>query len=271
MRKSLIALLFLALCPLLVAQQALDNDAIIKLVKAGLSDDLIVTTINTSAGTYNTSVDGIIALKTAGVSDKVVSAVVAKASAVAAAASAPIPPLAPMTSQAPAAASNIPAGVDSIGIYYQDKDGSWQEVVTEAVTKKTGGILKTIATDGMLKGDINGNLKGAGSRLRLTLPAHFILYVPEGRSPGEYELIRFRVHSHDREFRSVTGGFVHVSSGAARDSVEFDSKKIAPRIYQVTLDQNLARGEYGFLAPTDTGNMGNVASSGKMYTFSILE
>ena len=29
-----------------VAQQAMNNDSVIKLVKAGLSDDLIVTTIN---------------------------------------------------------------------------------------------------------------------------------------------------------------------------------------------------------------------------------
>jgi|ERR1039458_9596769 hypothetical protein len=270
MRKNLIVLLFLAFCPL-IAQQALNNDSIIKLVKAGLSDDLIVSTVNAQSGIYDTSTDGIIALKTAGVSDKVVAAIVIKANAAATAAAAPIPALAPMPAQAPAPVSKIPAGVDSIGIYYQDKDGSWQEVFTEAVTKKTGGFLKSMATDGLVKGDINGNLKGAGSRLRLTLPANFILYVPEGRSPGEYELIRFRVHSHDREFRSVTGGIVHVSSGAARDSVEFDSKKIAPRVYQVTVDQNIGTGEYGFLAPTDTGNLGNVASSGKMYTFSIIE
>jgi len=78
MRKSFIALVFLAVCPLLVAQQALNNDAIIKLVKAGLSDDLIVTTINATPGTYDTSANGLIALKTAGVDDKVVSAIVQK-------------------------------------------------------------------------------------------------------------------------------------------------------------------------------------------------
>ena len=57
MRKSLIALVFLAFCSFIVAQQALNNDAVIKLVKAGLSDDLIVSTINASPGTYNTSAD----------------------------------------------------------------------------------------------------------------------------------------------------------------------------------------------------------------------
>jgi hypothetical protein len=66
---------------LALAQQSLTNDSIIKLVKAGLSEDLIISTINAQPGAYDTSPDGLIALKAAGVSDKVVSAVVAKAPA----------------------------------------------------------------------------------------------------------------------------------------------------------------------------------------------
>jgi hypothetical protein len=264
MRKSMFAALFLMACSLARAQQLLNNDAVLKLVKAGLSDDLIISTIDASPGAYDTSADGLIALKTAGASDKVVSAIVVRASGGTSA-------VANASPAASASTSRIPVGVDSIGVYYQAKDGSWQEVFTEAVTRKTGGFLKTIATEGLVKGDVNGNLKGPSSKLKLTLPAHFILYVPEGRSPGEYELIRFRTHDKDREFRSETGGIVHQSSGAARDSVDFDSKKIAPRVYEITLAQGLAKGEYGFLAPTDTGNLGNAGNSGKMYTFSILE
>ncbi len=79
MRKSLLAVLALAACSFLAAQQVMNNDSVIKLVKAGLSDDLIVTTINSSPGAYDTSTDGIIALKTAGASDKVIAALIAKA------------------------------------------------------------------------------------------------------------------------------------------------------------------------------------------------
>jgi hypothetical protein len=81
MRKQILAVVFLAICPLLYAQQALNNDAVIKLVKAGLSDDLIVSTISATAGSYDTSADGLIALKTAGASDKIVVAIVAKTAA----------------------------------------------------------------------------------------------------------------------------------------------------------------------------------------------
>jgi hypothetical protein len=80
-RKKIFAVVLLALSSVLVAQQALNNDAVIKLVKAGLSDDLIVSTVTAQPGTYDTSTDGLIALKTAGVSDKVVAAIVAKSSA----------------------------------------------------------------------------------------------------------------------------------------------------------------------------------------------
>jgi TolB-like protein len=80
-RKTVLAVILLSLSPLLLAQQSLNNDAVIKLVKAGLSEDLIVSTINAQAGTYDTSPDGLIALKAAGVTDKVVATIVGKAAA----------------------------------------------------------------------------------------------------------------------------------------------------------------------------------------------
>jgi hypothetical protein len=109
-RKSILAVTLLMLCPLLVvAQQTLNNDAVIKLVKAGLSEELIVTTINSQAGTYDTSADGIIGLKTAGVSDKVVSAIVQKASAASpTSVTQPVPVPEPMQAALPAPTAQEP-------------------------------------------------------------------------------------------------------------------------------------------------------------------
>jgi hypothetical protein len=56
----------------------MNNESVIKLTKAGFSEDLIVTSINRSPGNYDTSVDGLIALKTAGVGSKVIQAMVTK-------------------------------------------------------------------------------------------------------------------------------------------------------------------------------------------------
>jgi hypothetical protein len=110
MRKSLFAIMLLALCALVSAQQKLDNDTVIKMVKAGLSDDIVIATLNSSPGTYDTTPDGLIALRQAGVSDRVITAIMSKAPA---ASQAQTPPQA--SSQSPAtrasdAAPPPPAG-----------------------------------------------------------------------------------------------------------------------------------------------------------------
>jgi hypothetical protein len=79
MRKCSIAVLLFFCCSLLIAQQTLTDDSVVKMAKAGLSDDLILSAINASAGKFDVTTDGIIALKRGGVSDKVVSAIISKA------------------------------------------------------------------------------------------------------------------------------------------------------------------------------------------------
>lgn len=81
MRKGISIFALVVFAPLLIAQTAMNNDSVIKLCKSGLSDDVIVTTINVSPGEYKTSADDLVALKSAGASDKVVAALVTKASA----------------------------------------------------------------------------------------------------------------------------------------------------------------------------------------------
>src|SRR5579863_2113561 len=123
MRKYVLTAAFLMISSLLAAQQTLNNDAIVKMVKAGFSDDLIVATVNGVPGSYDTSVDGLIALKNAGVSEKVVAAIVTKASTPA-----------PAAAAAPAAADpNDPASPHDAGIYMMlhDPDGKARMVRLE--------------------------------------------------------------------------------------------------------------------------------------------
>lgn len=258
MRKCFFALVFLALCPLLTAQQAMNNDSVIRLVKAGLSDDLIVTTINASPGAYDTSANGLIALKQAGASDKVVAAIVVKAAV----------PTAPMPPQS--VHSALPAGIDEVGVYYKNKNGAWVEMMPEVVNFKTGGVLKSLASDGIVKGDMNGHVEGEHSKLSATFPFVIAIYMPEGTEVTEYQLLRLRSNHNNREFRSVTGGVFHSSGGAKRDQVEMQPQKLAPRLYQITLDQTLGKGEYGILPPGAISSS-NMASGGKIYTVSMIE
>jgi len=71
---------FLLLLPcILAAQESINNDSVIKMIKSGLPENNIVLSINTSPGSYDTSVDGLIALQEAGASEKVIEAIQAKA------------------------------------------------------------------------------------------------------------------------------------------------------------------------------------------------
>ena len=259
---ALPALLFLAasFCP---AQQSMNNDAVIRLAKSGLSEDLIVQTITASPGQYKTGTDDLIALKTAGVTDKEIGAMLTKNANPNGA-----PAAAALASSAIAA---LPPGVTDVGVYSQDKAGQWNDVLSEVVNYKTGGVLKGFASGGLVKGDLNGNVAGKESRLKLQSPASFIIYVMEGQSPTEYQLLRLHSNNDSREFRSKTGGVVHQSTGASRDLIEFEAKKIAPRVYQITIPASTGRGEYGFLPPGTMNSQNSAASSGKIYSFSLVE
>jgi hypothetical protein len=254
-------------CPELAAQQEMNNDSVIKMVKAGLSPVVIAASVNAQPGHYDLSADSLIALKKAGVSDQIVTAMIAHNSTPGAATATTTG----TGSLVPAGAGGLPPGIDSLGVYYKDKDGNWTEVGAEVVNFKTGGALKHISSAGIVKGDLNGHVAGYHSRLELKGPSDFILYLPEGVSPGEYQLIRFRVSSDSREFRALTGGVAHTSGGAARDVADFSSKKLAPHIYSVTLSGDIGKGEYGFLPPQEASGGKNVSNSGKIYTFSFAD
>ena len=81
--KRLIGILILALTVLAGAQeqQTLNNDSILKMVQAGLGENLIVTAVQTQPGKYSLGPDELIRLKQAGVSEKILTAMLKGASA----------------------------------------------------------------------------------------------------------------------------------------------------------------------------------------------
>ncbi len=249
----------IALAALACAQDVLTNDAVLKMVKAGLGDTLIVSMIQNQPGKYSLTPDAIIGLKQQGVSEKVLAAMASKGSAAA-------PSSEPPSSAAPAD-RDIPADAE-IGAYYK-KAGQWAEMLPEVVNWKTGGVLKTIGTAGIVKGDVNGHLPAAHSRNSVSSPVEVFIYTPEGVAITEYQLVRLHEHGDSREFRTVTGGVMHVSGGATRDVVPFEGKKLANRMYKILLP-SLGAGEYGFLPP-GAFTSANSASIGKMYTFRLME
>lgn len=78
MSRSMLRPLIYLFATLLVAQDVLNNDAVLKMLKAGLSDDLVVNAINQQPGNYSVSVNDLIGLKTAGVPERVIAAMLNK-------------------------------------------------------------------------------------------------------------------------------------------------------------------------------------------------
>ncbi len=248
------------------AQEVLTNESIVKMVSSGLGESLVISVIQNQPGQYVITPADLLKLKQAGVSEKVLAAMVNKGSASATAAAGDAArDDAPTV--APTAPADLPQNVD-IGVYAR-KGGQWEELMPEIVNWKTGGVFKHTITGGIIKGDVNGNIPGMHSRNSLKSPVEVVVYAPEGVAITEYQLIRLRENRDDREFRTVTGGILHESGGVTRDLVPFEGKKVASRMYKVVLPI-LGAGEYGFLPP-EAVTLSKGASVGKMYTFRLLE
>jgi hypothetical protein len=231
------------------------NDSVLRMHAAGLSDDLIVQTIDTQPGSFDTGPDTLIALKKAGLSDTILAAMAAKARRQIT--NLDKPPIQPIAL----------SPVNEIGVYYKDKTGQWVLMDSEIVHIKSGGFIKNTLSDGIIKTDRNGVVNGRESKLLLARPIEFLIYTPDGVTASEYELLAFRLNSKNREFRVLTGGIIHSTGGAQRDDVPFTPTKIAPRTWTFTLDQKTPGAEYGILPP----GTGNVTNGGKIYTFAISE
>jgi len=235
------------------------------MVKAGLSDDLVVSSIKSQPGAFTTTPDDLIALKSAGASDKIIAAIIEKGAAGSAAGAPTTTPLA----QKAAAAAAVASPVNEVGVYFK-KGETWIDLPPEVVNFKTGGVLKSIGTAGIVKGDINGHVNGNHGKTQLKSPIELLVYTPEGTAITEYQLLRLREQKDSREFRTVTGGLMHVSGGATRDLIPFESKKIAPRTYEIVLP-NLGGGDFGLLPPAGGDSTSSSGRIGKIYSFRLIE
>ncbi len=255
----------LLVSPLLFAQQALNNDGVIKLAKAGLSDDLIIDTVNAQPGSYDTSTDGLIAMKAAGVSDKVVSAIVQK---VAAATPSATPD------------QDDPATVHEAGIYvYDEKAADHKMTMLEPTLydqEKVQGLAATIFTMGIAASRIKvlSAIRNAHSNVRVTDPGAVFYFYFERLSaglsdtsgwfggtstPNEYSLLRLNVKKDSREVITSNG----LSGGTDRKAnVVFTYTKLQPGVYKVTPSEPLQKGEYAFVLPSGTAGARHVFDFG---------
>jgi hypothetical protein len=288
MTTSKAQLTFVLTASLLIAQglsfgQApakLSVNDIVKMLQAKISESIIVAKVKKSGTAFDLSADQLVTLKKAGGSDSLMEVLLdpakpysATPASVVTAAPAPAAEPTPAPARTNPAPTSTPMATFDIGVYLK-KGGEWIETRPEIVNWKTGGTIKSFASAGIVKKDLNGNVDGPSSKNSVKTPLEVLIVAPEGVAAEEYQLLRLRVNKDYREFRSVTGGILNQRSGAMRDLIPFESKKLASRQFLVVVPQSIGAGEYGFLPPGAGGSSTtNAVSSqyGKMYTFHVIE
>ena len=134
----------------LAAQEALTNEGVVKLIKAGLSEDLVISAIADQPGNFVLGATELVALKEGGVSEKVIRAMMAKGKPGAASLDALRP------SPATAAKSDMrsveaPISALAPGSVYYKKGADYFELLTEEIRWKTSGAMKSFASAGIIK------------------------------------------------------------------------------------------------------------------------
>jgi hypothetical protein len=253
----------------------LTNQDIIDMVSLGLSDDIIVAKIRSVSGQdhlgFDTSVNGLKALKAGKVSDEVIKVMINPAP----------PPVTATVGAAPATASDPNLPPPEIGVYW--KDGTtFVPVEGRALSKaKAGGRAGSYFTYGMRSQHWDATLDGSTSKnhIKDRRPL-FYFYVPDGTSASDFVLIKLEKKSDHREFQIGSfGGLTAGKSGVKSDKeISFHFEHVAIRTFRVTLSSDLKPGEYAFFM--GTGQQVNMAEStvaatsggaagGRIYDFSV--
>ena len=110
--------------------------------------------------------------------------------------------------------------------------GNGSEMLPEVVNWKSGGVMKSVATVGVVKGDVNGHLVGKHSHNSVTTPLEFLIVVPGGFAITEYQLLHLHENGNNREFSDRHRR--RVSCIWRRHSVaclQYDGKKVGKRQY----------------------------------------
>jgi hypothetical protein len=210
-------------------------------------------------------------LKEAGVSEKIIRAMMAKSKG------APVPPTAakpdgarPDAAKPDAAKTesmepkSSPAALTTQGVYYK-KGGEYFELLTEEIRWKTSGAMKSFASAGIIKKDLGGTLAGPSSRNFLQNPMEVILVPPQGMSINNFILLPMKPAAKGGE-REFLVGPTNAKSGVAKGAIAFGVEKVGPNQYRMVLPTPLGPGEYGILPVMPAASGPSV----KMYTFRLL-
>ncbi len=234
-----------------LAQEVLTNDSVIQMVKAGLPEAIVIAKIKGTATKFDLKTDSLVSLKKAGVSDKVLEAMVAAGSVTAAPTTAmPAPP-------APAVAAGALKNQDVI---YQLIGDKYVEMFATSANLETNMAFFQSKSEVVLEG------RKAQFRTAEKQPVFLSTY-----SSTDAPLVRLKPGDahNDRNLKIGSGAFMPFGGTQKmgvrnEDKIAISIERDPRGFYRVTPAAPIPPGEYGFILATGFG-----AGSGKIYDFGV--
>jgi hypothetical protein len=229
------------------AQEVLTNESVVEMVKAGLSERVIIAKIRTSPTKFDTQTDALIALKKNGVPEKVIEAIMSP--------SAPAAAAAPPASSAPAgsvAMAPPPAAGPARPTVYQIVGGKEVELAAAGSEVQKNNARYSRSTEVVIAGN------KAKVRTAERQPV-FVLTTP----PSEMPLVKLDPGKNDRNLKVGSGSRVPYGGSTStrgirgEDMIEVDAERDSRGFYRVKPRTPLAPGEYGFVATRGGSPMGS--------------
>lgn len=273
---------FLAANNTFAQDEILTNEEVINLSKAGLSNSIIVDKIRSSKSKFDLSTDGLIKLKKAGISDDIVGAMLAAKTGASA------PTTAANTAGNSASGDpNDPMSPHGYGLYlYEEKDGARKMTQmspnVSAQNRTGGGITAAVTPFGLGKRKTKANLPGTTANLQIKNPTpvfYFYLDIKSGglntssgvpSTPSEFALVRFNVRDDNREV-TIAKSNAYSSKGGLSDEyvVDFMAQDLGNGIFKVTPKTTLTNGEYGFYLLNSGNSNASAAIGSKFFDFGV--
>jgi hypothetical protein len=250
------------------AEEKLTNASVIEMHKLGLGDSVVVEKIKNSACSFDVGLDALKQLKDAGISDTIIQAMIAAASAT--------KPATAATVGTATGDPNDPQAAHETGIWLcQQLDGKNKMSMLAPNTfdqVSTGGGFG-VGFGGTAK--MRSVLQGIHADLQITVskPVFYFYFDKSGSSlssaakvatdPSDFVLVEMEMHKQQRRLEIGKINLGGSKQGLSEKTMRaMQSEKVADGIYKVTPQGDLKDGEYAFVYKANT-------SVGKVFDFGI--
>lgn len=239
-------------------QEVITNNTIIRMVKAKLGEDVIISKIRNSKTNFDLSTDSLIKLHEAAVSDNLINVMQNPQSQ-------PTSASQPLNSPTPSSGGLfIVQGGKNVEMEYV---AGFTKTITSAYAMGWSGSMKT-------KFVIMASGEKASFRIQGKTPAFY-----SKLHPSEIGLVIFDTDTYNKKpVRYVlrVGDMWQTqgqAAGPAQSNIDFDFKKEPNGLYKITLKAPLEKGEYAFIAPGTSSGGGpwNPSSAYKIFDFGVDE